>query len=49
MGKVQWYRCTLCRKPIFKCLKEFLTQYDLTCMKCYIDKREEMKNEEKNL
>lgn len=34
---------------IIEALEEFLTQYDLTCMKCYIDKREEMKNEEKNL
>jgi hypothetical protein len=45
MDKVQWYRCPLCRKPIFKCLKEFLTQYDFTCMKCYINRREEIKNE----
>lgn len=45
MGKVQWYRCTSCCKPIFKCLKEFLTQYNLTCMKCYIKAKEENENE----
>lgn len=41
MGKVQWYKCTDCRKRMFKCDKEFLTQYNLTCMKCYIKVKEE--------